>query len=407
MCLNAMNPITHIKNWFRALLLVWRREFKLVFSDPGVMLFFFALPTLYPVVYTLIYNPEIVREMPVAIVDNCRTGESRELARMIDAAESMHVMGYATDLQEARRWMNSHDCFAIVEIPRDYSKRIGRGEQAVVPFYAEMSLLLRYRAMLSSLTDISLANGADIRATTLAAAGIPGSGESASPVNTEAHFLGDPDQGFASFVIPGIIILILQQSLVLGVTMLGGGAAERRRRNGGIDPLRIAAPPSATCIGKALCYLVLYLPLTIYILYFVPELFLLPHNGSIVDALLFIMPMLLASIFMGMVLQVFVTERESSLLVIVFTSVIFLFLSGLTWPRYAMNWFWTLMGDCVPATWGVEGFIRINSNGGTLAQNSHPYIMLWVLAGVYFIGAYCYWRWGVGRKSRLLRNGTF
>ena len=401
MCLNAMNPMTDIKNWFRSLLLVWRREFKLVFSDPGVLLFFFALPTLYPVVYTLIYNPEIVREIPVAVVDNCRTGESRKLARMIDAAESMHVIGYATDLQEARRWMNSHDCFAIIEIPHDYSRRIGRGEQAVVPFYAEMSLLLRYRAMLASLTDISLTNGADIRATTLAAAGLSGSGESASPVNTEAHFLGDPDQGFASFVIPGIIVLILQQSLVLGVTMLGGGSVERRRRNGGIDPLQIQAPASATCIGKALCYLVLYLPLTIYILHYVPEMFLLPHNGSLVDAMVFIMPMLIASIFMGMVLQIFVTERESSLLVIVFTSVVFLFLSGLTWPRYAMNWFWTLMGDCVPATWGVEGFIRINSNGGTLEQNAHPYIMLWILSGVYFIGAYCYWRWCAGRRSRI------
>ena len=66
-----------------------------------------------------------------------------------------------------------------------------------------------------------------------------------------------------------------------------------------------------------------------------------------------------------------------------------------------MNWFWTLMGDCVPATWGVEGFIRINSNGGTLEQNAHPYIMLWILSGVYFIGAYCYWRWCAGRRSRI------
>ena len=405
MFLNAMSTIKHITNWFRSLFLVWRREFKLVFTDPGVLLFFFALPTLYPVVYTLIYNPEIVQELPVAVVDNCRTGESRQLARMIDATQSMHVIGYATDLQEARRWMNSHDCFAIIEIPHDYSKRIGRGEQAVVPFYAEMSLLLRYRAMLASLTDLSLANGADIRATTLAAAGLSGSGESTNPVNTEAHFLGDPDQGFASFVIPGIVVLILQQSLILGVTMLGGGAAERRRRNGGIDPLRIPASATATAIGKALCYVVLYLPLTIYILHYVPEMFALPHNGSPLDAILFILPMLLASIFLGMIFQVFVTERESSMLVIVFTSVIFLFLSGLTWPRYAMNWFWTLMGDCVPATWGVEGFIRINSNGGTLAQNAHPYMMLWILTGVYFIGACIYWKWCSGRKS-LIKNGT-
>lgn len=145
--------------------------------------------------------------------------------------------------------------------------------------------------------------------------------------------------------------------------MLGGGSAERRRLHGGVDPLRIAAPPSAEAIGKAMCYMVLYIPLTIYILHYVPHMFSLPSTGQVLDIILFILPMLLASIFFGMTLQVFVTERESSMMVIVFTSVIFLFLSGLTWPRYAMNAFWTLMGDCVPATWGVEGFIRINSNG--------------------------------------------
>jgi ABC-2 type transport system permease protein len=393
-----MNPITYISNWFRSLLLVWRREFKLVFSDPGVLLFFFALPTLYPLVYTIIYNPEVVRNMPVAIVDNDRSVESRHLVRMIDANPSVHVMGYATDLQEARRWMNSHDCYGIVEIPENYSKRIGRGEQAVVPFYAEMSLLLRYRGLLSALTDISLANGAEIRATTMAAAGLSGSGDSSTPVKTEAHFMGDPEQGMASFVIPGILVLILQQSIVLGVTMLGGGAAERRRRNGGIDPLHISASASATAIGKALCYLVLYFPLVIYILYFIPEIFSLPHNGHLLDAMLLMMPMLIASIFMGMLLQAFVKERETSLLVIVFTSVIFLFLSGLTWPRYAMNRLWIWLGNCIPATWGVEGFIRINSNGGTLAQNAHPYTMLWVLVAVYFVGACCYWRY-ISRPS--------
>ena len=76
------------------------------------------------------------------------------------------------------------------------------------------------------------------------------------------------------------------------------------------------------------------------------------------------------------------------MLVVVFTSVVFLFLSGLTWPRYAMNGFWRLVGDLIPATWGVEGFIVMNSNGAQLAQESHPYSMLWILAAIYFVMAW-------------------
>ena len=39
-----------VARWFTGLFEVWRREFRLVFTDAGVLLFFFALPTLYPVV---------------------------------------------------------------------------------------------------------------------------------------------------------------------------------------------------------------------------------------------------------------------------------------------------------------------------------------------------------------------
>ena len=77
------------------------------------------------------------------------------------------------------------------------------------------------------------------------------------------------------------------------------------------------------------------LPMVIYTLHVVPWIFKFPAYGSIVDELLFVVPYLLAVSVFGLSLSVFVTERESSFLVIVFTSVIFLFLSGLTWPRYA------------------------------------------------------------------------
>lgn len=376
---------------------VWQREFYLVMKDPGVLLFFFALPTLYPIVYTLIYNPEIVEKIPVAVVDNSRSAKSRELVRMLDATQSVDVAGYAANMSEARKWMNEHHVYGIFEVSDNYATKVGRGEQATVTFYSDMSLLLRYRAFLSALTDIQLSLGSEIRMQKVEASGMLGSmatgGGDSTPLNVDAIMMGDPTSGFASFVIPGILILILQQSMVLGVAMLAGGSAERRRRNGGIDPLAIPATPGATLLGKMLCYVVLYIPLVLYILHIVPSIFSLPHVGNIWHELLFVAPMLIASVFLGELISVFVSERESSMAVVVFTSVIFLFLSGLTWPRYAMNWFWHTLGDFVPATWGVEGFIRINSNGSTLAEQSEPYIWLWGLALFYFVLAYLFLLW--------------
>ena len=361
----------------------------MVLSSVGTMIFFFGLPLAYPVVYSAIYNTEVTRDMPVAVVDRCRTAESREFVRHADATQAMKICGYASDMEEARRWWAEKKCFAVIEIPADYSEKVTRGEQGVIQFYSDASLLLRYRTFLESLTELQMATDADLRElaiNTLGASAIAsGTGSS---VGTEAYFLGDTQQGFASFIIPGIVVFILQQSMLLGITFLGGGANERRRANGGIDPLAVPASPSATVIGKTLCYVILYLPLSIYILHYIPLWFNFPHQGTLVDYILFIFPMLLASAMLGQTLTCIASEKESAFVVVVFTTLAFLFLSGLTWPRYAMPVFWQWIGDIVPATWGVEGFIRINNNGATLAQQTTPYLWLWGLTAFYSITAW-------------------
>ncbi|MDE6697716.1 MAG: ABC transporter permease, partial [Muribaculaceae bacterium] len=43
------------------------------------------------------------------------------------------------------------------------------------------------------------------------------------------------------------------------------------------------------------------------------------------------------------------------------------------------------ISNLVPATFGVEGFIRMNTNGSTLAQVSGDYIALWIQAVGYTI----------------------
>ncbi len=368
---------------------VMRREFRMVLSSPGTMLFFFALPLAYPIVYAAIYNPEVTRDMPVAVVDRCRTAASREFVRHADATQAMKICGYAADMAEARRWWEEKKCFAVIEIPADYSAKVARGEQGVIQFYSDASLLLRYRTFLESLTELQMATDADLREVAINTLGVSGvAAAGGSSIQTEAYFLGDPQQGFASFIMPGIVVLILQQSMLLGITFLGGASNERRRLNRGLDPLAVEASPMATILGKACCYVILYIPLSIYILHYIPLWFHFPHLGNLLQYLLFILPMLLATAMLGLTCICMVSEKESAFVVFVFTSVVFLFLSGLTWPRYAMQPFWQWIGDMIPATWGMEGFIRINNNGATLEQEIVPYRWLWCLTALYTLTAW-------------------
>ncbi len=390
------NIMTGIKNWFTSFFCVWRRETYLTLHDFGVLLFFIGLPLLYPITYTLIYNPEVIRDLPIAVIDQSRTAESRHLARMIDATEGLEVYTYATDREEARRLMHSKEVFGTLEIPANYAQCLGRGEQAVVTYFADMSLLLRYRTAAFALTDVQIAICEELRNDKINSAGLLLQNMDGSPIATDQYMLGDVTQGFASFIMPGVLVLILHQGLFLGVGMMAGAAWERRRRNGGIDPMAVPAPAAATIIGKSLCYVMLYIPMVVFVVWFVPAFFSLPHVGSVWQEVIFLLPMLFAVTMMGQCMGAFIHEREAVLLIIVASSVVFLFLSGLTWPLYAMNGFWQLVGDFIPSTWGIEGFIRLTSNGATPAEEAQPYVTLWCLTAIYFSVA-----WLLARVGRL------
>lgn len=374
-----------IYKWLADVADVFRCEFGLLRRDAGVLLFFFGLPLFYPIVYTLIYNPEVVRDIPIAVVDLSHTAESRSLTRHLDATSAIAVNYRCANMAEARDLMARGEIYGILEIPRDYARDIGRGTTAHADFYSDMSLLLRYRTFVGALTDVQLETCTEITANKLSAAGISSPG---LPISNRSHFMGDPEEGYASFIIPGIVILILQQSMLLGITMIGATSRERRRFYGGRDPLRPEHYGSgATVWGRALVYFLCYVPMTIYILHWIPEIFGLPHYGSATDYLLLMVPMLLATAFMGQVLIYIVREREMAFIIFVFSSVIFLFLSGMVWPRYAMSTPWLLCGDIIPGVWGIEGFIRINNNGASLADVAAPYCRLWGLVVLYFVAA--------------------
>ncbi|MDE7080454.1 MAG: ABC transporter permease [Muribaculaceae bacterium] len=378
-----------MKNFFRQYYHALIQEFRLVKGDVGVLIFMLLLPLAYPVVYSLIYNPELVRDVQLVVVDNDRTPMSRELVRRIDAAQGAWVIGYAANLGEAKRAMHEHEAYGILEIPEGFERRIGLNEQAQAVMYCEMSLLLRYRGLLVSATDVMQDLGATITterideiaplAETIATGDL-------MPVNNIQ--MGNIEGGFDSFVMPGILMLILQQSLLLAVSMCGG-AKRQDPRKASFRPLQGQRPSLlATMGGQTTVYIIMILVPVIYIVHYVPLMFKFPMAGDTLQEFLFIVPFVLSSIGLGFVLQGIVRERESIFVIWVVTSVIFLFLSGLTWPRYAITGFWRVLADAVPGTWGVEGFIRMNTNGASLAQVHEEYRNLWILAAIYMTAGY-------------------
>ena len=246
---------TFLKKYILQFFRVYCREFKLILGDPGILLFLLFLPLGYPIVYSLIYNPEVVRDVKMVVVDHDRTSLSREMTRNIDATQEAWVIGYATDLAEARHAMNSHKCYAIMEIPEGFERNVRNGVQANATIYCEASLLLRYRGFLMAATNVSQAMGAEIMeekidliaplATTLTDGDL-------MPIENIA--MGNIESGFDSFIMPGVLILILQQCIILALGMSGGAKRERPSLIG-YDGVNEEPSVLMTMAGQMLCYI--------------------------------------------------------------------------------------------------------------------------------------------------------
>lgn len=379
---------------------IFRREFYTVFRDHAVMTFFIFLTLGYPIIYTYIYSDEVVREVAVAVIDHAQTPLSREFLRMWDATPGAKIVAHCNDLEEARILMNKKEVYGILEVPADFSKEINRGEQAHVALFCNMGALLNYKALAQASSDVSLEMGKKIQVDGLDYASRIRQEITASPVKVSEVKLFNPQGGFASFIMPAVLILVIQQSLLLGVGTIAGTQRDRNRGHGMVPSNRHYRRAWQIVLGKACLYLPVYLVMGFWVLFIVPRIFSLTQIASKVELMLFLFPFLLACIFFSIAGSFLSKEREQPFLLFVFTSVPLMFISGISWPREGIADYWIAFSRIFPSTHGIDGFVKLNNLGATLRDVFPEYISLWILAGVYFVLACLLYR----RELNLVRR---
>ena len=372
----------HLRNIVTVLV----EEYKRLFKDSGVMLIFLGAAFLYPLLYSYVYYNETIRDMPIAIVDQSNTVRSHDFIKSIDATPDLQVTHTYNNLEEVKDPFYKGHIRGVIFIPADFSEKINNKQQATISTYHDMSSFLYYRTMALGVNFAMLDQNDQIKIERLNSMGKVGREAeiAATPFTYKDVILYNEGMGYGSFLIPALLILVIHQTLFFGVGMITGTAREE-------DTFYQLIPPNSgrsvfhVVVGKALCFFSWYLVVSVYVLGFIPKLFNQPHIGNPIDIAIMIVPFLLAAIFFSMTLSVFIRNRETGFVVFLFTSLILLFLSGTSWPRSSMGQFWVNFSYLFPSTFGINGYVKINSMGANISQVSQEYIGLWVQAGVYFI----------------------
>jgi ABC-2 type transport system permease protein len=386
---NNLKITGQIREGFGSMLRIWMREFQLIFKDVGVMVIIFAVPLIYPLLYSFIYYPEVVRELPIAVVDLSHSPESRLFTRNLNATPELSVVSNSMSMDEAIGLFKKREVRGIVQIPETFSADIALKRQATISAYADMEFFLYYKALMTGTSFVALETGKQIQVKNLLNEGLTErqAEVTAEPLKLVDNAMANQAGGFASYGIPAALILIIQQTLILAIGILAGTARERhpfgtlvpldRKRMG---TLRLVA-------GKSAAYFTIYALLCVYMLGMIPRWFGYAHSANLTEIIALISPFLLSSIFLGLTLSVVFKNRESAMILYLFTSIPLLFLSGIIWPLSNFSPLWLAVREIFPSSNAMFGFIKMNSLGATIYETRKEILALWIQTGVYFLTA--------------------
>lgn len=383
--------------WLRNTIEVWAYEMKCALFDEGVVVFFIIVPLLYPLLYAYLYNKENVREVPTVVVDNSHSQLSREFVRRVDASADVLVVSHCQDMEEAKAMIHHRDAYCLIYIPKDFAKDVAEHRQTTVELYSDMSGILYYKAVLSSCTEVSLDMNKEIKASLLPGATEQQISAFQYPIEYKYVPMFNTQSGFCTFIIPAVLMLIIQQTMVLGVGMMAGEEREKVRKHIA-EPHIIGKNPSEVLLGKSTVIFTIYVMIAVYLVCIVPPLFNLIHIWRWQTLLAFMVPFITACVFFSISLSSIAHDRESFIIMFVFLSVPLLFASGISWPASNIPIFWKGVSWLFPSTFGINGYVRITEMGATLADVQHELNALWIQTFVYGAISYLVYKRTYGKQ---------
>jgi ABC-2 type transport system permease protein len=362
-------------------------EMRIIMADAGAVLLFIIAMIAYPLIYSIGYEGEVLRDLPVAVVDLNHSNLSRQYSRMLDATEQIHVVCKSGSLKEAEKLFYDGTINGIVLIPEDFEKNILQGTQSNITVYCDASYFLIYKQVYAGAlySTGTLSAGVEIKKLLSQGKTLNQALEQRDPLKTNIISLYNPSASYGSFIMPGVLLIILQQTLLIGIGLLGATTREKiKYKNLAVQPLSRGGSITAV-LGKGLAYLVVYLFNVLFIMVVIPKWYSFPDKSGFLPTLFLVIPYVLSIIFMGIAISVLFRKRVHALIFMVFLSPLILFFSGLSWPSAALPPLLYKVAHIFPSTVMVPAYLRLRIMGAPLSSVSYEGTFLLVQMVIYFV----------------------
>lgn len=367
----------------------FRNEFRFIFSDVAVVFSMLIIPLVISFAYTYIYSNQVLNDLPVVVVDQDNTSESRLFGRMLDATSQVELSRRTADFGEAQALLDQGKARGMIVIPHFFGRDLNRQAQPSVSVYADASYILYYKQVYKAVSLTVSYMNAGIELKQLKAKGNSPEQAAANLTPVQAKVIGlyNPDSGYAIFIMPVVFLVIIQTTMLTGIGLLGGTFRERKRFANIHTEVWSFSDAVAIVFGKAMGYSLVGLLVFTVIPGFVLPAFGLPQRGNILDLYLFVLPFIFSVSFLGITLNRFFRHREDAVMSIIFTSLPAVMLSGVSWPAGEIPSFLTALGQFFPTSIAAKGFVAVSQGGSRLSELNDVWLWLWLQCACYFVFA--------------------
>lgn len=318
--------------------MVWK-EFIQMRRDRFTMLMTIGIPAIQLVLFGYAVRTE-VRHLPTVVLDDSRTPESRSLLAVLQNTGNFDLVARVQSRDELRRWIERGDAHAAVIIPPDFMPRIKRGDGAQAQVIVDAA---------DPLSSTAAINGAALAAAARSAQ-LLGSRPPVLDVRVRPWY--NPDLQSATYIVPGIIGVLLSMMLILVTSM----AVVREREHGTLEQL-IVTPIDKTSLmlGKIVPFVVVgYVQMTV-ILLLGWVLFGVPIRGSLPLLYLLSITYIVANLALGLFVSTVAKTQAQAMQLSFFFIMPNILLSGFMFPREAMPAPAQWLGFALPLTY----FLRV------------------------------------------------
>lgn len=374
-------------------------EFKAIGTNIPILIVLILGNVGYGFLYNLLYNTNVYREAPIAIVDMSQSDLSRHFIDYIDATQQVDVVMKTQDFHQAKEKLVEKEIVGFLYIPSELKENVMRGRQTECTIYGSTLSFLDYLNISESVNFASLEINSELLPEMIKSLNMIDVLFLANDkaVNIVSEPLYNNTEGYGTYLIPPVMVIIIFQTMMITMAMRLGGEKDIMSQSHrvaesqscmNIKSLSLCNSASLRLkiiLGKAITNVMIYIVFSVFFLGLLPLIFHLPHLGNYLDIMIMMIPYLFATAFLCLCLAPFFTDADMPLFLIVFMSVPLVFLTGISYPLELMPWHWKILHYLFPVAPATLAFVKLDCMGGDLSNIRPELLTLWIQCAVYFV----------------------